>query len=158
MVGHRQGRYRISALVRKLLLLSTHWRNVPRPLFPRLVHERTIQHVTSLRLRQLNLICNLVELVFKLHRPKAFFRIIRLIDIRFFVSLSNQRCESPQCSLVFLPRSRLSVRNLPVFACFLLRGWLVRKDLDSLNLGEPGRNVRQAEWFLPLDRYPGPPG
>jgi hypothetical protein len=26
MVGHRQGRYRISTLVRKLLLLSTHWR------------------------------------------------------------------------------------------------------------------------------------
>jgi hypothetical protein len=25
MVGDRQGRYRISALVRKLLLLSTHW-------------------------------------------------------------------------------------------------------------------------------------
>src|SRR5260370_21506446 len=31
MVGHRQGRYRISASVRKLLLLSTHWRGVPRP-------------------------------------------------------------------------------------------------------------------------------
>jgi predicted ester cyclase len=31
MVSHRQGRYRISALVRKLLLLLTHWRNIPRP-------------------------------------------------------------------------------------------------------------------------------
>ena len=36
VVGHRQGRYRISALVRKLLFLSTHWRNVPLPFALRL--------------------------------------------------------------------------------------------------------------------------
>jgi len=41
MVGHRQGRYRISALVRKLLLLSTHWRNVPRPFALRRTFART---------------------------------------------------------------------------------------------------------------------
>jgi hypothetical protein len=40
MVGHRQGRYRISALVRKLLVLSTYWRNVPR----RLALRRTFAH------------------------------------------------------------------------------------------------------------------
>jgi hypothetical protein len=74
MVGHRQGRYRISALVRKLLLLSTRWRNVPGPFALRRTFARTFwgRPNTRVTIRQIDHKRANREFMSRSNRPYGF--------------------------------------------------------------------------------------